>query len=226
VASVEGAENSDWRSQTTVVNPTAGTRTATYYYVASGQSWPGTLLRGPVSLAPSQADFLEDPLVTLRPASGLVYVDLDDEGPVVTSRTYNLSPGGATFGQGIPALRLDGDQDPDSYILPMVHSGDGNFRTNLGIVQASGGTLTVRIDIYAATGVLMASENRSQDAAWRQINDVFPEFRPRRVSCERGLDSRDEDLRGERRLDVLRLGGRRPDGGSDLRRSHRRVIFS
>jgi subtilisin-like proprotein convertase family protein len=176
VASVEGAENSDWRSQTTVVNPTAGTRTATYYYVASGQSWPGTLLRGPVSLAPSQADFLEDPLVTLRPASGLVYVDLDDEGPVVTSRTYNLSPGGATFGQGIPALRLDGDQDPDSYILPMVHSGDGNFRTNLGIVQASGGTLTVRIDIYAATGVLMASENRSQDAAWRQINDVFRSF--------------------------------------------------
>jgi subtilisin-like proprotein convertase family protein len=173
VASSEGAENSDWRSQTTVVNPTATTRTATYYYVASGQSWPGTLLRGPVTLAPSQADFLEDPLATLRPTSGLVYVDLDDDGPVVTSRTYNLSPGGATFGQGIPALPLDGTQNPSSYLLPMVHSGDGAFRTNLGLVQAEAGNLTVRIDIYSATGVLMSSTNRNQSTAWLQINDLF-----------------------------------------------------
>lgn len=172
-ASAEGAGSSDWRSQTTVVNQSGSPVNATYYYVASGQAWPGTLLRGPVPLAASQADFLEDPLGTLRPTSGLIHVELDQPGAVVTSRTYNLSPGGATFGQGIPAIPLTGGASPNSLVLPMVHSDDGRYRTNLGLVMADAGTLTVRVDIYTASGLLLSSTTRSQSTAWVQINDLF-----------------------------------------------------
>ena len=59
------------------------------------------------------------------------------------------------------------------FILPMVHSGSGSFYTNLGIVQASAGTLNLRLDFYTSTGLLLTSVSRTVSDAWEQINDVF-----------------------------------------------------
>ena len=59
------------------------------------------------------------------------------------------------------------------FILPMVHSGSGSFYTNLGIVQASAGTLNLRLDFYTSTGLLLTSVSRTVSDAWKQINDVF-----------------------------------------------------
>ena len=93
-----------------MVNPLNDNRTASLYFVASGAPWPGVLLSGPITISPTDRVFFDDVLATLNPAAGLLYVALDEAGPVVTSRTYNLEPGGATFGQGIPAIPIRGNR--------------------------------------------------------------------------------------------------------------------
>ena len=146
---------------------------ASLYFVASGQPWPGVLLSGPITIQPTDRAYFDDVLATLNPAAGLLYVVLDQAGPVVTSRTYNLEPGGATFGQGIPAIPFDGIDAPDEVVLPLVHTEPGIFHTNLGIVHAATGNLQVQVQVYNAAGTLIGSKNYSHNTAWRQINDVF-----------------------------------------------------
>lgn len=172
-ASTPGAGDSDWRSQIVVVNPTGETRTATVHYVRSGAVWPGTVLTGPVEIAPASSLFLDDPLLPLNPTSGLVAVVLDGRGPVVFSRTFNLEPGGATFGQGIPGVLIDDVETPTELVLPMLHSAPGRFRANLGLVQASAGTLTVLVQAYRADGSLLATRTLNQSSAFLQVNDLL-----------------------------------------------------
>jgi len=172
-ASAPGFGTSNWKSQIAVVNPLNSSRSASLYYVANGAAWPGVLLSGPISIAPTDRAYFDDVLATLNPTAGLLYVVLDDPGPVVTSRTYNLEPSGATFGQGIPAIPFDGVTAPDVVVLPMVHTQPGRFHTNLGLVHAAAGNLQVQVQVFNAAGILIGTKNYSHNAAWRQINDVF-----------------------------------------------------
>jgi hypothetical protein len=171
-ASASGYGGSDWRTQVAITNSTNQARQATIYYVRDSASWPGVLLSGPISIGPRRSYYLDDILATLRPTAGLLYVVFDEAGPVVTSRTYNRASDGSTFGQGIPGIPMGGTA-PDELILPMVHSGAGRFHTNLGLVQASTGSMTVEISIYTAGGSLLATQQRTVIDGWDQINDVF-----------------------------------------------------
>jgi subtilisin-like proprotein convertase family protein len=175
-ASAPGFGTSNWKSQVSVVNPVNATRSASLYFVASGAPWPGVLLSGPMTISPNDRFYFDDVLASLNPAAGLLYVVLDDIGPVVTSRTYNLEPGGATFGQGIPAIPFEGITPPNSVVLPMVHTEPGRFHTNLGLVHAAGGNLQVQVQVYNAAGSLIGTKSYSQSAAWRQINDLFTDM--------------------------------------------------
>ncbi len=172
-ASSPGLNNSDWRSQVVVNNPSGADREATVFYVVDGAPWPGQLLTGPIQIQANRSLYMDDLLVGLRPTSGLLYVVLDAAGPVVTSRTYNRAADGSTFGQGIPAIALLPAKAESDMVIPMVHSGAGAFRTNLGIVQTSAGNLTVEITIYTAAGTALATSTRVVSDAWEQINDVF-----------------------------------------------------
>jgi len=176
VASAPGFGTSNWKSQISVVNPLNDNRAASLYFVANGAPWPGVLLSGPITIAPTDRIFFDDVLATLNPAAGLLYVALDEAGPVVTSRTYNLEPGGATFGQGIPAIPFEGIAPPEFMVLPMVHTDPGNFHTNLGIVHASAGNLQVQVQVFNAAGSMIGTKNYSHTAAWRQVNDLFDDM--------------------------------------------------
>ena len=157
-----------------VVNPTGATRQASLYFVAKGavrglgSCWPG-----PYNLAPNQSVYLDDPLLALSPVTGLVYVQLDAPGPVVTSRTFNLADDGSTFGQGIAAQPLDGVAAPTELILPMVHSAPNRFRTNLGLIQADSGSYRVEVSIFTSGGSLLATTTYNRTAAYDQITNVF-----------------------------------------------------
>lgn len=175
-ASAPGFGTSNWKSQISVVNPLNVSRTASLYYVANGSPWPGVLLSGPLTIPPTDRAYFDDVLATLNPASGLLYVVLDAAGPVVTSRTYNLEPGGATFGQGIPAIPFQGVIPPESVVLPMVHTQPGRFHTNLGLVHAAAGNLEVQVQAFNDAGILVGTKSYSHNAAWRQINDVFADM--------------------------------------------------
>jgi hypothetical protein len=173
-ASTPGSVGSDWRSQIMVVNPTDAPIRAELYYVSQLEDWPGSrLLPDPITVDPGKALYLDDPLRNLNPTSGLIYASLNSPDAVVSSRTYNLSDEGVSFGQGIPGVLLDGESAPTSLIIPLVHSAPGRFRTNLGLVQTSRGFLLVQVSIFASDGALLAQRNWGSPGAFRQINDIF-----------------------------------------------------
>ena len=173
VASTPGEAPSNWKSQLAVANPSTEPRSASIYFVASGQAWPGELLSGPHTIAANASLFIDDPLLPENPTSGLMYVTVNGSGTAVFVRTYNLVPDGTTFGQGQPGIPLGDTASSTELVLPMVHSGPGVFRTNVGFAQTSSGAIQVRVEIYSAAGALLAEKTYSQSTAWRQINDIF-----------------------------------------------------
>lgn len=173
VASRMGKSTSDWKSQIAVVNPSAQSRSVSVFYVAQDAAWPGEQLTGPISVGPNQSLYVNDPLKSLNPTSGLMYVTIDGPGTSVFVRTYNLLPDGTTYGQGQPGIFLTAASSEIELILPLIHSAPGIYRTNIGFAQASAGTYQVKVEIYSAEGALLAQKNYSQATAWRQVNDIF-----------------------------------------------------
>ncbi len=182
-ASAPGYGTSNWKTELAVVNSGSSDRSVTVHYVAGGQSWPGTVLAEPVTLGPSRMLYLDDPLLPMNPTSGLLLVEADGPGIVVTTRTYNLGTDGATFGQGIPAIPLAGSP-PASYALPLVHSVSGRFHTNLGLVQTSAGQVRYGVSIVSPSGSVLATRSYTTGAAFRQVNDVFTDMGLGGVSVE------------------------------------------
>ncbi|MGD8441122.1 MAG: hypothetical protein PVG53_11335 [Holophagae bacterium] len=94
-----------------------------------------------------------------------------------TSRTYNDAPAG-TYGQTVPAVT---DEDAISYgddatVILLSRSPDPatGFRTNLGLVNLTGGQIAVEIDLFAADGTNLGAVSRSlRPFEHRQLNDVF-----------------------------------------------------
>ena len=173
VASRIGKSSTNWTSQIAVVNPTPGTRSASVYFVAEGQAWPGDLLSGPHLIEPNKSLYVDDVLQPERPASGLLYVTINGTGTAVSCRTFTPSAQGGTFGQGQPGILLSSVSTATELILPLIHSSPGVFRTNVGFAQTSTGTYQVQAEIYSAGGTLLAQKTYSQAVAWRQVNDIF-----------------------------------------------------
>ena len=173
VASRTGAASTDWKSQVGIVNPTSETRSASVYFVGDGQAWPGDLLSGPHEIEANESLYLDDVLQPERPASGLLYVRVTGTGTAVSCRTFTPSTQGGTFGQGQPGILLSSVSSATELVLPLIHSAPDVFRTNVGFAQTSTGAYQVRVQIYSASGGLLAQKTYSQAAAWRQINDIF-----------------------------------------------------
>jgi hypothetical protein len=173
VASRSGVGSTDWRSQIGIVNPTAETHSASVYFVATDQAWPGELLSGPHTIEANESLYLDDVLQPERPASGLLYVTVNGTGTAVFCRTFTPAPDGGTFGQGQPGILLSSASSETQLVLPLIHSAPDVFRTNVGFAQTSTGTYRVRVEIYSAAGTLLAQKSYSQATAWRQVNDIF-----------------------------------------------------
>jgi hypothetical protein len=104
----------------------------------------------------------------------------------VTSRTYNLLddgnslglPAGATFGQFIPALLESaviaaGDE---GRIIQLSHDPGAaqGSRTNLGLVNATGESAAVEVDLFTAGGQLLGTVSRQlRPFEYRQLDRVF-----------------------------------------------------
>jgi hypothetical protein len=176
VASAPGVAPTYWSSQLEVVNPSTESRSVSVYFVAKNQAWPGVLLSGPTTVAPNKSLYLSDPLASVAPATGLIYVTVDGSGTAAFVRTSTPAAGGGSYGQGQPGILLNSSSSATTLVLPMVNSAPGGFRTNVGFAQTSSGTLQVRVQIYSKAGALLAQKNYSQSAAWRQINDVFSDM--------------------------------------------------
>ena len=172
-ASAPGYNATNWKTQIGIANPSSSSATARLFFVAKNSAWPGVMLPATYVVPAGGAVFIDDPLASYNPTSGLMYVVVDSDEAVVSTRTYNLASGGATFGQGIPGIPLDTASAESTVLLPLIHSVQNQFHTNLGIVQTSAGSILVRVEIHSPSGTIIASKNYSQTAAFNQINDVF-----------------------------------------------------
>ena len=103
----------------------------------------------------------------------MLYVTVDGEGMPVTTRTYNLAADGGTFGQGIPGILLNTAEPAQKLILPMLLSDPDRFRTNLGLVQTSAGSMAARVQLHAPDGTVLATKGYGTASAFTQINDLL-----------------------------------------------------
>ena len=90
-----------------------------------------------------------------------------------SSRTYNVTPNG-TFGQFIPAVPFSQFAGKGQTLTMNELSESTQFRTNLGIVEASGQPAGVHVTIYGASGKVSSSFDVGlQPGEQKQINQVL-----------------------------------------------------
>jgi len=174
-AAAPGFGGANWTGQVEITNPGSTARTATLYYVAKGQPWPGTVLSGPHALGANQSWYLDNPVGSLSPTTGLLYVVFDAAGPRANSRIFVLNPDGSTYGQGIPGIPMFLAPGSTQVIAP-VHSQPGVYHANLGLVHPAVGSYTVEVSIYSAGGSLLATKPYSRSQAWEQIDNLFADM--------------------------------------------------
>ncbi|MGV8040168.1 MAG: hypothetical protein AB2L07_08840 [Thermoanaerobaculaceae bacterium] len=151
-AALTGSGGSNWRTDLEVHNP--GATTATYEIAL--------LKRDQDNPNPPKASFTLDSGLSMRYGNILALIFghtgaatlriTPTAGEVmVTSRTYNDQPGG-TFGQFVPGRGVGRaiEHGGSGRLLMLSQSSDPGqgFRTNVGLVNATGSTISVEVDTY------------------------------------------------------------------------------
>lgn len=148
----KGQNNSVWRTDVQIYNPDPNVS------VSHPLDMVATFKGNDYNLEMTKATFAyEDFLGRL--------LDHDDQGPVIITtknvtvapqiwtRTYNQDTQGGTFGQFIPAIRIDGNGgtggsvDPSNYYLSGLRH-DDRYRTNVGFLNPTLTAFNVTVTIY------------------------------------------------------------------------------
>ncbi|HEX9984842.1 MAG TPA: PKD domain-containing protein [Thermoanaerobaculia bacterium] len=141
VGRAQGANNTFWRSDVTIFNPTSSSMTATLRFGSSTK---------PVSIGAGDTLVLDDVLLDLGLPSGSGALEMTwggSTGPVVTSRTFTPAPNGGTYGQSIdPVAR----QAAKVFVTGL--RSDGAFRTNVGFVNSSANAVQITARLLSASG--------------------------------------------------------------------------
>ena len=182
-AHVAGAAGTNWRTDLELHNSGAGAVTCAIDLLEHGQPNPSPRTIS-VNLEPGHSRRLTDVLFDQFAFSGQAALRVTPDGPglIVTSRTYNLVlagneqglPPGATFGQYIASITLeDALTERDQGRLIQLAENDA-FRTNLVLVNATFGLLTVDIELFANDGSPLGSVVRElAPYEYRQLNRIF-----------------------------------------------------
>ena len=186
-AHAAGSMGTNWRTDIAISNP--DDETATYRLVLLRHGADNTnAAEREVSLGAGSSVRLDDVLAEQFGFSGSAAVLLvpTTGRAALTSRTYNLLgesnelglPAGSTFGQFVPAVDVSqairfGEQ---GRLIQLSHtrSGEGGFRTNIGIVNMATEHTDVEIDLHLAAGNLLGTVSlRLDPLGYRQLNRVF-----------------------------------------------------
>ena len=170
VASTDGANQTQWKSNLALLNLSGQGVTAGLTYHYSGGSEVSSVTLGDGELH-EFANIAAD-LFGVPDSSGAV--DVDADGPlVVTARTFNDSSDG-TFGQFLPGIGVSAALTPgDDGYLSQLKSTDG-FRTNIGFTNYGASTCNVRVYLHDEQGTQKGQFHASVPAGgWSQVNRVF-----------------------------------------------------
>lgn len=177
-AHVRGDRQTNWRTDLVVHNVT---------FVAASYKLcllrRGTANLNPVcktfSLPARQARRHQDVLLADFGAEGAAALRIEAEPGVIlaTSRTYNALESG-TYGQFVPVLGLAQAllAGEEGRLLQLSHNPaltDG-FRTNLGLLNATPGSVTARLRFYRADGILIGEHSQDlQPYEFTQLDRVL-----------------------------------------------------
>jgi len=192
VARAPGSEGTNWVSDLRVLNPTTDPvelRLELRPEVSRG----GEVLASEVTVGPGRVAAVDDVaglLASSASTTGSLRI-APSMGPaplLVTSRTYNRADEG-TFGQYVPAV-APGAGTTGPVTLTHLDGGAG-FRTNLGLCEVGGGSMSLRYVLRDAVGrTLGVGTTTLGPYEVRQVNDLHaslgaPEGRNTRVDVYR-----------------------------------------
>ena len=180
IGHVDGANNSQFRSDLYLYNPAAQARTVTLQAKAwDKQENPSTLT---LTLLPNEARVIRDVLFNAFGKTGLArlrYQSSTDATSIrVTSRTYNIDDKGGTYGFLMPPLNNFQSAGPGDTLEILGAVGDKNFRTNLGLVEltafSNNAAASVKVEIVDNAGRTIDSFTTTVPIAGGiQLNDLF-----------------------------------------------------
>jgi hypothetical protein len=189
-AHAPGANGANWRTDLEVHN--AGTTAATYTVELLARDAENLVPQSRTfSLSPQQSVRYVDALMGMFSFTGAaaLRITASSDLVMVTSRTYNLIgtnpwnlPEGSSFGQFVPALT---DAQAISYgeegrLIQLTQQAAATlteFRTNVGLVNATGSALDVTVDFYRADGTYLGTKSGSdthlRGYEFRQLNEAM-----------------------------------------------------
>lgn len=171
VASLSGANNSQFQSDVRITNTSAETARYTVFFTPSGSNAALNGKMATVEVAAGKSIAMDNLLRTWygvpagQSISGALEVRSSRSGASLpnnlrtllgSSRTFNSTPDG-TFGQFIPAVPFSRFPGKGQILTLNSVAESARYRTNLSLVEGSGQPATVRITINTPGGVALTS---------------------------------------------------------------------
>jgi subtilisin-like proprotein convertase family protein len=155
-----------FKSDVRVFNPAASPRTFSLYYVAPGQNG-STAVKATETVGAGHVLALNDVIASefhYTDSIGPMTVTTSDANFLVTSRAYTQGDNG-TFGLFVPGFVTTGGLSfGEGTATANGLSRTAQFHTNVGFTEVSGFPVTVRIDIFDGSGILLTTTTRVTDA--------------------------------------------------------------
>lgn len=175
-AHTPGAAGTSWRTDLRITNPGSSAGTARLYLLPQNTDNSARSLHTDVSIPALGQLSLTDVVAGKFGFSGsaALLVQSTESALVVTSRTYNEAPNGATYGQFIPGVPTGQALKPREIgnLIYLVKSSD--YRTNIGYAGTTASSGTIAVTLRNAAGQPLGSRVFDvQPYGQGQINDVF-----------------------------------------------------
>jgi len=156
-----GAGGSQWRTDLALLNASTSDGSISLKYLPQGSDNTTAVCIGMGSINAGSSMAFNDVVLStfgVNPGSGGIAIYTDSSNLMAMSRTYNQAASG-TFGQGIPGrTAAQGIAAGRKGYLMQLHQNSA-YRTNIGFLNPSSATLTLRVDLYDEGGTLLGTLN-------------------------------------------------------------------
>ena len=160
-AHAEGGGGSQWRTDLSLLNASTSDGSISLKFLPQGSDNTAAACIGMGTIGAGSSMAFNDVVLStfgINPGSGGIAVYTDSSNLMAMSRTYNQAASG-TFGQGIPGrTAAQGIAAGRKGYLMQLHQNSA-YRTNIGFLNPSSATLTLRVDLYDEGGTLLGTLN-------------------------------------------------------------------
>lgn len=175
-AHAPGGANTNWRTDLRIVNPSGAAASVRIDLLPVGTDNSARSRSVTLSVAAHGQLSLVDVVDSRFAFTGTAALLVASSEPslVVTSRTYNEAPGGATYGQYIPGVLTTNALAPGAAGNLIYLTKNADYRTNVGYAGTTAAAGTVTITLFDANGTQLGSGSFPvQPYGQFQVNDVF-----------------------------------------------------